>query len=103
MVRSQFGINLKLNVTLKMILRMMLVLSSLVPGSGQKRMIMMTMTRSPITDSGPPANCQTPPPAVGMTLMKFHCAHLIVLENTQADSVSSPVESCVVIGREASC
>lgn len=45
MVRSQFGINLKLNVTLKMILRMMLVLSSLVPGSGQKRMIMMTMTR----------------------------------------------------------
>lgn len=34
---------------------------------------------------------------------EFHCAHLIVLENTQADSVSSPVESCVVIGREASC
>lgn len=76
MVRSQFGINLKLNVTLKMILRMMLVLSSPVPGSGQKRMIMMTMTRSPITDSGPPANCQTPPLAVGMTLMKkAYCQH----------------------------
>lgn len=52
------------------------MLSSPVPGSGQKRMITMTMTRWPITDSGPPANCQTPPPAVGMTLMKkAYCQH----------------------------